>query len=146
MASKQITLQATKDRLAQVTAERVEQRLDDIAYYATHGALTGGGKGDGVDTGAYVTSFSMGRAGFGGGRSRTSKGKPKNQSPSQKKQEGYQQLQSDIQGMNLKQMIEDGNARVTLRNRAPHAQAVETGENWQSPGYAVFAKIRRKFS
>jgi len=145
MASKQITLQATRDRIAQVTAERVEERLDDIAYYATHTALTGGGRGDGVDTGAYVTSFSMGRAGFGGGRGRTSKGKPRNQSPSQKKQEGYDQLKSDIAGMNLKQMIEDGNARITLRNRAPHAQDVEYGENWNSAGYAVFAKVRSKF-
>jgi len=143
--AKQITLQATKDRITQVTAERVEERLDDIAHYATHGALTGGGLGDGVDTGAYVTSFSLVSAGSGGGRSRTSKGKPRNQNPSQKKQEGYNQLRGDIQALNLKQMLEDGNARVTLRNRAPHAGAVEYGEGWRTPGYAVFAKVRRKF-
>jgi len=142
---RQITLQVTKDRISEITSQRVEERLDDIAYYATHTALTGGGRGDGVDTGAYVISFSMGPAGFGGGRSRTSKGKPRNQSPSQKKQEGYDQLKSDIAGMNLKQMIEDGNARVTLRNRAPHAEDVEYGDSWKSPGYGVFGKIRSKF-
>src|SRR6056297_2354580 len=103
--AKQVTLQATKDRITQVASERVEERLDDIAYFATHRALTGGGRGDGVDTGAYVTSFSLVRAGAGGGRSRTSKNKPRNQNPSQKKEEGYSQLRSDIQALNLEQML-----------------------------------------
>ncbi len=143
--AKQVTLQATKDRITQVASERVEERLDDIAYYATHTALTGGGRGDGVDTGAYVTSFSIVPAGSGGGRSRTSKNKPRNQNPSQKKEEGYNQLRSDIQTLNLEQMLETGNARITLRNRAPHAMDVEYGDNWSTQGYAVFAKVRRKF-
>lgn len=143
--AKQITLQAVKDRIYQASAEGVEQRLEDIAYYATHGALTGGGRGDGVDTGAYVTSFSIVKAGQGGGRSRTSNNKPTDQDPAQKKQEGYQQLLGDIQGLNLKQMLEDERTKVTLRNRAPHANSVENGENWSTPGYAVFAKVKRKF-
>ncbi len=143
--SKQITLQAVKDRIYQTSAEAVEERLEEISYYATHTALTGGGKGEGVDTGAYVTSFSIVRAGQGGGRSRTSNNKPTNQDPSQKKQEGYQQLLGDIQGLNLKQMLEDDRTKITLRNRAPHAQEVENGTNWSTPGYAVFAKVRRRF-
>lgn len=143
--SKQITLQGVKDRIYQASAEAVEDRLEDISYYATHTALTGGGKGEGVDTGAYVTSFSIVRAGQGGGRSRTSNNKPTGQDPAQKKQEGYQQLLGDIQGLNLKQMLEDERTKITLRNRAPHAQEVENGANWGTPGYAVFAKVRRRF-
>ena len=151
--AKQITLQTVKDRIYQASAEGVEKRLEDIAYYATHGALTGGGRGDGVDTGAYVTSFSIVRAGQGGGRSRTSNNKPTGQDPAQKKQEGYQQLLGDIQGLNLKQMLEDERTKVILRNRSPHAKDVEDGwgkdveDGWgvASPGYAVFAKVKRKF-
>jgi len=42
-------------------------------------------------------------------------------------------------------MIENGNVRITLRNRSPHARDVEDGANWRSSGYHVFARIRRKF-
>ena len=145
MGSKQITLQATKDKIHQVASEQLEDRLEDISYYATHTALTGGGKGDGVDTGAYVTSFSLLPAGSSGGRSRTSNNKPTDQDPAAKKQEGYSQLLSDIQALDLKGMLESGNAKVTLRNRAPHASDVEDGSSWNSPGYGVFAKVRRRF-
>ena len=143
--AKQITLQPFVDKIYEATAKELEERFDDMAYYATHTALTGGGRGDGVDTGAYVTSFSMLKAGSGGGRSRTSNNKPTNQNPEVKKQEGYNQLQSDIQNLNIKQMLEDGNVRVVIRNRAPHAKDVENGTSWNSPGYGVFAKLGARF-
>lgn len=141
----QATMNVIKDRVDTVVAEVVEAKLADISYYATHDALSGGGKGTGVDTGAYVTSFSIGRAGFSGGRMKTSDNKPNNQNPDAMKQEGYNLLLSDIQGMNIKDMVEGGDMKFTLRNRSPHARDVEDGNNWSSDGYHVFTKVRRKF-
>lgn len=136
--AKQVTFKAIKDRIETVAAKKVEERLRDISEYAVSISP--------VDTGAYVTSFSIGKAGFGGGRSRTSKGKPVNQNPQAKREEALGQLYQDINGLAVKQDLEDGNAKFTLRNRAPHANFVEDGENWKRrDGYYVFTKIRRKF-
>lgn len=133
----QVTLQSIKDRIYQASAEGVEQRLEDIAYYATSVSP--------VDTGAYVTSFSIVRAGQGGGRMRTSNNKPTGQDPQQKQQEALGQLYTDIGNLNLKQMLEDDRTKITLRNRSRHADNVENGTNWSTPGYAVFAKVRGRF-
>jgi hypothetical protein len=141
----QATMNAFRDEIEAVVAEKLEDKLSDISYYATHDALSGGGRGTGVDTGAYVTSFSIGRAGFSGGRMKTSDNKPTNQNPDAMKQGGYSLLLSDIQGMNIKEMVESGNTKFTLRNRSTHARDVEDGQNWSSDGYHVFAKIRSKF-
>lgn len=141
----QATMDAIKDKIEVAAADAIEKRLTDISYYATHTALSGGGKGTGVDTGAYVNSFSIGRAGFGGGRMKTSDNKPTNQNPDAMKQQGYNNLLSDIQGMDIKAMVESGDMRFTLRNRSPHAREVEDGTNWASSGYDVFAKIRGNF-
>lgn len=136
--AKQVTLKATKERIEQVAANQIEDRLQEIAAYAVDISP--------VDTGAYVASFSMGRAGFGGGRSRTSHGKPRKQNPEAKKADAFAALQGDIQGMNVKQMLEQEDVRFTLRNRAPHANTVEDGSNWQrQDGYYVFTKIRNRF-
>lgn len=143
----QATMDAIKDKIEVATADAIEKRLSDISYYATHDALSGGGRGTGVDTGAYVNSFSIGRAGFGGGRMKTSDNKPTNQNPDAMKRQGYNLLLSDIQGMNIKEMVESGDIRFTLRNRSPHARTVEDGKGWPktTEGYDVFAKIRSKF-
>mgnify|MGYP000886644448 CR=1 FL=1 len=136
--AKQVTFKAIKDRIETVAAQKVEERLQSISQYAVSISP--------VDTGAYVTSFSIGKAGFGGGRSRTSHGKPNNQNPESKRQEALGQLYNDIEGLAIKQDLEDGNAKFTLRNRAPHANTVEDGSNWKrKDGYYVFTKIRRKF-
>jgi hypothetical protein len=136
--AKQVTLQPFKEQLERIAAQQVENRLEDIAQYAVNISP--------VDTGAYVESFSIGRAGSGGGRSRTSHGKPKNQNPEAKKQQALGQLNADIAALPIEQMLEDGNARFTLRNRAPHANTVEDGSSWKrTDGYYVFTKIRRKF-
>ena len=137
--AKQVTLKATRDRIEQVAAEGIEKNLQSIASYAVTISP--------VDTGAYVESFSMGRAGFGGGRSRTSHNKPRNQNPEAKKEEAFSALMGDIQGMNIKQMLEQGDIRFTLRNRAPHANTVEDGRDWKhQDGYYVFTRIKRRFS
>jgi len=135
--SVQATMSRFKGRLNDLAEEKIEERLEDLADYATRISP--------VDTGAYVTSFSIKRAGAGGGRSRISENKPRNQNPETKKQEAYGQLLTDIQALNISDMIENGNVRITLRNRSPHARDVEDGANWRSSGYHVFARIRRKF-
>lgn len=135
--SVQATMSRLKGRLNDLAEEKIEERLEDLADYATRISP--------VDTGAYVTSFSIKRGGAGGGRSRSSENKPRNQNPETKKQEAYGQLLTDIEALNISDMIENGNVRITLRNRSPHARDVEDGANWRSSGYHVFARIRRKF-
>lgn len=142
--AKQVTLKAVKDRINQIAAEELEDRLQNISNYAVSVSP--------VDTGAYVESFSMGRAGFGGGRSRKSEARPNGvkkgsgtENPDTFREKARQQLYEDIEGMNIRQMVESGDIKFTLRNRAPHANDVENGENWQRDGYHVFTKIRRKF-
>jgi hypothetical protein len=133
---KQITLKAVKDRVEAIAAEGVEDRLQHVVNYALVVSP--------VDTGAYVESFSIGRAGFGGGRSRKSDNKPKSD-PEAARQSARDALYQDIESMNIPQMVKDNNLSFTLRNRAPHARDVEDGENWSKDGYHVFAKIRSRF-
>lgn len=143
--AKQITLQATKDRIKNLAAEALQDRLEHVANYAVSISP--------VDTGAYVESFSMGRAGFGGGRSKSSDARPNGvkkglggANPESFRETARGNLYSDIQGMNIEGMLEEGNVRFTLRNRAPHANTVEDGRDWtRTDGYYVFTKIGRKF-
>jgi hypothetical protein len=137
MASVQATFKAIKDKIEIVTAEQVEERLQYVANYAIVVSP--------VDTGAYVESFSLGRAGFSGGRMKKSDARAKSINPEATRQVARSNLYQDIQGLNIKQMLEAGNAKFTLRNRAPHARDVENGENWDKDGYHVFRKIRSKF-
>jgi hypothetical protein len=65
--------------------------------------------------------------------------------PEATRQVARNNLYQDIEGLDIKQMLEAGNAKFTLRNRAPHARDVENGENWDKDGYHVFRKIRSKF-
>lgn len=138
MASKQITLQAIKDRIEAVAASEVQKRLQEIGDYAIDVSP--------VDTGAYVESFSIVKAGAGGGRSRTSKGKPRQQNPEAKKQQAKEQIAQDVAALNLKEDMAAAQTKYTLRNRAPHAKMVEDGESWAvREGYFVFTKVRGEF-
>lgn len=137
----QATMNAFKDKIENRVADEVEQKFDEIASYAVYVAVPD----QSIDTGAYVTSFSIGKAGFGGGRSRSSDNKPKNQNPQAMKDQAYSQLIGDIDRIDFKVMLESGDARFTLKNRAPHARDVEDGTNWRRSGYHVFAKIRNQF-
>jgi hypothetical protein len=133
----QATFSKIRGRLNDLAEEEIESRLEDIADYALRISP--------VDTGAYVNSFSIKRAGQGGGRSRTSDNKPRGRSPEAEKQDAFGQLLTDIQALNISDMVEQGNVKFTLRNRSPHAADVENGENWSVSGYHVFTRIRRKF-
>jgi hypothetical protein len=137
----QATMNAFKDKIENRVADEVEQKFDDIASYAVYVAVPD----QSIDTGAYVTSFSIGKAGFSGGRSRSSDNRPKNQNPQAMKDQAYSQLIGDIDRIDFKTMLESGDARFTLRNRSPHARDVEDGTNWRRSGYHVFAKIRNQF-
>lgn len=137
----QATMNAFKDKIENRVADEVEQKFDEIASYAVYVAVPD----QSIDTGAYVTSFSIGKAGFGGGRSRSSDNKPKNQNPQAMKDQAYSQLISDIDSIDFKAMLESDNTKFTIRNRAPHARDVEDGANWKRSGYHVFAKIRNQF-
>jgi hypothetical protein len=137
----QATMNAFKDKIENRVADEVEQKFDEIASYAVYVAVPD----QSIDTGAYVTSFSIGKAGFSGGRSRSSDNRPKNQNPQAMKDQAYSQLIGDIDRIDFKTMLESGDARFTLRNRSPHARDVEDGTNWRRSGYHVFAKIRNQF-
>ena len=137
----QATMNAFKDKIENRVAGEVEQKFDEIASYAVYVAVPD----QSIDTGAYVTSFSIGKAGFGGGRSKSSDNRPKNQNPQAMKDQAYSQLIGDIDRIDFKTTLESGDARFTLRNRSPHARDVEDGSNWRRSGYHVFAKIRNQF-
>lgn len=91
------------------------------------------GVGSPVDTGAYITSHSFQPTGGRGGRSRSSAGKPKNQSWSEKAAEARANLYSDIDQADVTQ------EKVGIfRNRSPHATKVESK-------YNVYLKAKDRF-
>ena len=110
----------------QTVEEKVKDQLTDIAQFATSRSP--------VDTGAYVTSFSI-KHSYSSGRSRTSNNKPRGQSLEAKRQEGLSQLVADIE--TLKPLEND---LIVLSNGSPHANEVE-----YKHGYAVFSQVKDKF-
>lgn len=135
--AKQTTLNSsffTKlDLLQEDLEDYVEERLIEVAESAVNLSP--------VDTGAYVTSFSIMGNSSSGGRSRTSNNKPKNQDPNTMREEAFSQLHSDIKSMDL---LEQTNFKVT--NRSPHANDVEDGgPNWRRSGYGVFRQLRNLY-
>lgn len=112
--------------LEQTAEERVKDRLIDIAQFATTRSP--------VDTGAYVTSWSM-KHSYSSGRSRTSNNKPRGQDPIAKRQEGLSQLVADIE--TLRPLDND---LVVISNGSPHATEVE-----YKHGYMVFSQIKDRF-
>jgi mRNA-degrading endonuclease RelE of RelBE toxin-antitoxin system len=114
------------ERLEQTAEERVKDELVDVAQFAVSRSP--------VDTGAYVTSFSI-KNSYSSGRSRTSRNKPRRQSPQAKREEGLSQMLGDIE--TLKPLEEP---LIVISNGSPHATQVE-----KLHGYAVFAQIRNKF-
>lgn len=108
----------------------VKERLHSIARTAV--------KLSPVDTGAYVTSFSY-SVGAGRPRGKSSDNKPKGQNPEAKRQEGLNNLNSDI----AKITDFDTKSTIVFTNGSPHARDVEHGgPKWRKAGYKVFAQIR----
>lgn len=114
-----------KTLLLKQTAEgRIKDKLIDIAQTAVSVSP--------VDTGAYVTSFSY-AVGAGRPRGKSSHNKPRGQNPQAKRQEGLENLISDIN--RIPNLLDS--TTITLRNGSPHASDVE-----YKHGYAVFAIVR----
>lgn len=136
--SNQVTLNASfgakLDYLDELVKDKAKEVIADVAQSAVNMSP--------VDTGAYVTSFSIVDAGKGGGRSRTSNNKPTGQPPELMRQTAMGQLLSDISKLDF-----DNSLKFILRNRSPHSRAVEDGgPNWRRSGYGVFRRIRNLFS
>lgn len=107
--------------------ERVEEEVkDDLKKIATD--LT---TRTPVDTGAFAESFSVVPASSGGGRRKSSKGRPRNQDVGTYRGIAKANMHSDIDGLQLFE-----NKSVSFRNRAPHAS--ETLEN----KYQVFGAVK----
>jgi len=141
--SLQIQIQPSlKNKLKQfeeMAESAVKQKLEDLAIYATSISTPS------VDTGAYITSFSF-NVGRGRPRGKSSLNRPRTGSKpdfafkEQKREEGLALLQQDIAKIkDLKQVD-----KIELRNGAPHADYVESG-NGKSRGHAIFAKIKSEF-
>lgn len=135
--SKQITINKSfyddMGKLEEFAKSSVEDMGRDIVEYAVRISP--------VDTGAYVESFSVVPRGAGGGRSRTSHGKPRGQNKNNSHQEAITRLNAELDAIDP---LTSGG--FTLRNRAPHANAVEVGgHNWISDGYYVFSGVKARF-
>lgn len=89
-----------------------------------------------VDTGAYAESHSVGFSTGGGTRSRSSKGRPRQQDVGEKRELAYRQMSSDIDSLDL---LENVNTSVKFTNRAPHADVVEN----KHQVYGVTRDIKR---
>jgi hypothetical protein len=97
--------------------------VDDVALWSTPT----------VDTGAYITSFSL-NTGRGRPRGKSSKGRPRKQNKQQKADEARANLYNDVN--KLPDLV--NKQSVQLRNGSPHAQDVENK-------YKVFARVRREY-
>ena len=135
----QTTFDGLKKQIETKSADAIKDRLEDVADFAVMVSP--------VSTGAYVNSFSIGKAGFGGGRSVSSDNKPMYQDEMLMKQQALDNLHRDIDALDIAQDLEDGNARFTLRNRSPHVENVENGTGWKrTAAYEVFRKVKGRFS
>lgn len=105
--------------------------LESIAQSAIQFAKGGYG---GVDTGAYITSFSF-ITGRGRPRGKSSHGRPRGQSPDRMARIGLDQLLADLRKVDLKTTTS-----ITLSNNAPHADIVE-----YKHGKYVFSKLRKMY-
>lgn len=103
----------------------IRERLLDIAYDLTRLSP--------VWSGAYVTSHSFVPKGSGSGRRRISNFDKGPQDASIKRNEGLQQLASDINSFDF---IESGGG--VFRNRSPHARGVEDGTPPARKPYNVY--------
>ena len=122
------SLNTKMQRIEQMAGDAVKDRLIDIAQNAVRYSP--------VDTGAYVTSFSY-SVGAGRPRGKSSAGRPRGQNPTAMREEGFQNLASDIARIpNLKDTTS-----IVLRNNSPHARAVE-----DKHGYSVFTKLRNLYA
>ena len=127
--AKQITINQSfykkMDQLENQVREKVWSKGEEVVSYAA--AISP------VQTGAFIESFSVVPRGAGGGRSRTSNNRPEVADKAGKKQEEAARLRAEVSAVDP--LEENG---FTLRNRAPHANAVEAK-------HAVFLRTKDRF-
>ena len=127
--AKQITINQSfykkMDQLENQVREKVWTKGEEVVSYAA--AISP------VQTGAFVESFSVVPRGSGGGRSRSSEGRPTVADKAGKKQEEAARLRAEVRAIDP--LEESG---FTLRNRAPHANDVEAR-------HAVFLRTKDRF-
>lgn len=103
-----VSIRKEIDEIAEPQIKRIIRNVaEDAIFYSP------------VDTGAFITSWSVVPSGSGAGRSRTSRGKPRGQSFEQKAAEAMRQVQADIEAIDVME------TNTVLRNRSPHAPFVE---------------------
>ena len=110
--------------------KRVERQLTEVRDVFLENLAEKAVEISPVDTGAYVTSHTITTV-SGGGRSRTSHNKPKDQDKKVKKDEAFDQLLGDIAS------LPEEATKVYFTNRSPHAKYVE-----EDHGYGVFSVVR----
>lgn len=110
--------------------KRVERQLTEVRDVFLENLAEKAVEISPVDTGAYVTSHTITTV-SGGGRSRTSHNKPKDQDPEAKRNEAFDQLLGDIAS------LPEEATKVYFTNRSPHAKYVE-----EDHGYGVFSVVR----
>ena len=112
------------------------KRIADFAVDTTLTSKSSKGKMGAVDTGAYITSFSI-SYGRGRPRGKSSHRKPRNNPDLVGLGEvARADLYSDISKIDF-----FDTSKVSLRNNSPHAELVE-----YKHGYYIFAKIEREFN
>lgn len=127
------SISAKLEKVKELADEKAKDKLTDIASYIV--AISP------VDTGAYMLSHSVVPSGFGGGRLRTSRNKPRHQDYGSVAAEAMAQLRSDIEALDL-----ENTSGALFRNRAVHAPTVETGSAWAGrDGYWVYTSAKDKF-
>lgn len=125
--------------LEEMAEQAIEEQIKKIADFAVDTTLTSRSnknKVGAVDTGAYITSFSI-SYGRGRPRGKSSRGKQrKNPDLIGLGEQARADLYSDISKVDFL-----NTTTVYLRNASPHAEFVE-----YQHGYYIFAKIEREFT
>ena len=124
-------LKAEFDKIRDFAAEKAESFVNEVADDAIMFSTPH------VDTGAYITSFSITK-GAGRPRGKQTKGLPRKQVPSQKAQEGRALLAQDVSSLDYENI-----STLVLRNGSPHAIYVENGgNNWKKAPAKVCERLR----
>ena len=133
------SLQRKLDLINETIDEAVENKLTDVAFDIV--SLSP------VDTGAFVNSWSF-KDNLGGGRSKSSLGKPTGRDPRSERGKALNSLVNDIKktvevgspGGPVKEGIGiQADSKYYFINRAPHAKEVD-----ENPKYKVVDKVIRQ--
>lgn len=115
------------EELRKQTVTSVTHRLESMAYDISVRSP--------VSSGAYAESHSVVPSSSGGGRSKSSSGKPRNQPTEVYQKIAFDNMASDINALDIENLQ---TSSVSFRNRAPHAGDVEDK-------HQVFGAVKDKY-